>query len=207
MNNNNTAIIHTAPADRYELVLKFVNDRMKFGTDYGKVPNTSKLTLLKPGAEKLCHLFGLSTNFELIEAKQDFTGKEFGEPFFYYWYRCSLCYGEQLVAQSDGSCNSWEKKYRYRESKPVCPKCGEATIRKSEKEFYCWVKIGGCGARFALNYEAIASQKIGQVTNAEIFDQVNTLQKMAQKRALIGAVLLATSASEFFTQDVGDDSF
>jgi len=75
------------------------------------------------------------------------------------------------------------------------------------KEFYCWLKIGGCGARFAPNYEAIASQKIGQVANAEIFDQVNTLQKMAQKRALIGAVLLATSASEFFTQDVGDDSF
>lgn len=35
-----------------------------------------------------------------------------------------------------------------------------------------------------------------------IFDVINTLQKMAQKRALIGAVLLATGASEFFTQDM-----
>lgn len=190
------------------MVLEFVQKHMKIGTDYGKVPNTDKLTLLKPGAEKLCRFFGLSASFELVEYRQDFTGKEHsGEPFFYYWYRCSLRYGEQLIAQSDGSCNSWEKKYRYRESKPVCPKCSEATIRKSEKEFYCWLKIGGCGARFAPNYEAIASQKVGQVANAEIFDQVNTLQKMAQKRALIGAVLLATSASEFFTQDVGDDSF
>lgn len=37
-----------------------------------------------------------------------------------------------------------------------------------------------------------------------IFDVLNTLQKMAQKRALIGATLLATGASEFFTQDMLD---
>lgn len=35
-----------------------------------------------------------------------------------------------------------------------------------------------------------------------IYDILNTLQKMAQKRALIGATLLATGASEYFTQDV-----
>jgi hypothetical protein len=33
---------------------------------------------------------------------------------------------------------------------------------------------------------------------------VNTIQKMAQKRALVAATLIATSASEFFTQDVED---
>jgi hypothetical protein len=36
---------------------------------------------------------------------------------------------------------------------------------------------------------------------APIFNVLNTLQKMAQKRALIAATLLATSASEYFTQD------
>jgi len=121
MSNSTTAIIHAAPSDRYQLVQRFVQEKMRLGKDYGKVPNTEKLTLLKPGAEKLCSLFGLSSSFELIQSQQDFTGKEHGgEPFFYYWYRCSLHYGEQLIAQSDGSCNSWEKKYRYRESKPVC---------------------------------------------------------------------------------------
>lgn len=35
-----------------------------------------------------------------------------------------------------------------------------------------------------------------------IFDILNTLQKMAQKRAMIGATILATGASEYFTQDV-----
>lgn len=35
-----------------------------------------------------------------------------------------------------------------------------------------------------------------------IFDVINTLQKMSQKRAIIGATILATAASEYFTQDV-----
>lgn len=35
-------------------------------------------------------------------------------------------------------------------------------------------------------------------------DAVNTLQKMAQKRAYVGAVIIATGASDFFTQDVED---
>jgi hypothetical protein len=38
--------------------------------------------------------------------------------------------------------------------------------------------------------------------NPDVADVVNTIQKMAQKRALVAATLIATSASEFFTQDV-----
>jgi hypothetical protein len=37
-------------------------------------------------------------------------------------------------------------------------------------------------------------------------DMINTLQKMAQKRAYVGAIIVATGASDFFTQDV-EDSF
>jgi hypothetical protein len=44
--------------------------------------------------------------------------------------------------------------------------------------------------------------------NPDGADVVNTIQKMAQKRALVAATLIATSASEFFTPDVEDaDSF
>jgi hypothetical protein len=35
-------------------------------------------------------------------------------------------------------------------------------------------------------------------------DLLNTLQKMAQKRAYVGAIIMATGASDFFTQDVED---
>ena len=43
-----------------------------------------------------------------------------------------------------------------------------------------------------------------RVPNEDVFSQVNTVQKMAQKRALIAATLLAVNASEFFTQDLED---
>lgn len=35
-----------------------------------------------------------------------------------------------------------------------------------------------------------------------VCDVINTLQKMAQKRALVGAAILATGLSEYFTQDI-----
>lgn len=190
--------------ERYQMLFAFVKQHMIPKTDYGIVPGTNgKPTLLKPGAEKLCRLFRLNSNLTLIYSIEDFSGKDHnGESLFYYRYKCELNHQGQLVATCEGSCNSWEKKYRYRDEKPSCPKCGEKTIRRSEKEFYCWTKIGGCGSRFPLNFEAIAAQKTGLIQNVEIFDQINTIQKMAQKRALVGAVLLATAASEFFTQDL-----
>lgn len=45
---------------------------------------------------------------------------------------------------------------------------------------------------------------IYRVPNDDIASQVNTIQKMAQKRAFIGATLLGVNGSEFFTQDLED---
>jgi hypothetical protein len=68
----------------------------------------------------------------------------------------------------------------------------------------CFKKKGGCGARFAAGDPAIESQPVGRILNPDIADSVNTIQKMAQKRSLISACLLAVNASEFFTQDLED---
>jgi hypothetical protein len=43
-----------------------------------------------------------------------------------------------------------------------------------------------------------------RIPNEDITSQINTIQKMAQKRAIVAATLLAVNASEFFTQDVED---
>jgi hypothetical protein len=43
-----------------------------------------------------------------------------------------------------------------------------------------------------------------RVPNPDIYSIVNTLDKMAQKRALIAAVLIGTAASRFFSQDLDD---
>lgn len=151
--------------------------------------------------------FGLSKRFEIIDRVEDWTGKDHDdEPFFYYLYRCSLYRGELLVAESDGSCNSWEVKYRYRKQERTCPNCGAENIRKSKNDggWYCWAKTGGCGATFKAGDESIESQEVGRKPNPDIADQVNTFQKMAQKRALVAAVLIAVNASDYFTQDMED---
>ena len=65
----------------------------------------------------------------------------------------------------------------------------------------CFRKRGGCGAKFDIEDPLITDQPAGRVLNENIADQVNTIQKMAQKRSLIAATLLAVNGSEFFTQD------
>jgi predicted RNA-binding Zn-ribbon protein involved in translation (DUF1610 family) len=212
MGNNELMMMPAASIDmvieRRNMMVDFVRRAMTQNTDYGMIPGTQKNTLLKPGAEKLNTLFGLTPRFVEIKTVEDWGGTEHnGEPFFYYWQKCQLLRDGVVVGEGDGSCNSWEKKYRYRASQRVCPNCGKATIFKSKNQgegFYCWAKKDGCGARFEENAPSIVSQEAGQVVNPEIADQVNTLLKMAQKRALIAATLLAVNASEFFTQDMDD---
>jgi hypothetical protein len=43
-----------------------------------------------------------------------------------------------------------------------------------------------------------------RLLNHDVMSIKNTIMKMAQKRAFVGAILLATGASEFFTQDIED---
>jgi hypothetical protein len=198
--------------ERYNAVTEFVSRVLRKDVDYGVIPGTEKRTLLKPGAEKLTTFFGLSTRFELLDRIEDWTGEGHGgEPFFYYLYRCRLFRGDVLIAEGDASCNSRETKYRWREAQRTCPACGVAAIIKGKEDFgggwLCWKKKGGCGAKYLDGDQTIESQQVGRVSNPDIADQVNTIQKMSQKRSLVGAVLLAVNASEFFTQDVEDMHF
>jgi hypothetical protein len=199
-----------AVIQRRAAVVEFTKSAMKRGVDFGVIPGTGdKPTLLKPGAEKLCTLFGLSPRFAITNKIEDWNGRDYDdEPMFYYTYKCGLWYQDHLVAEAEGSCNSHEKKYRYRQGERKCPTCGKAAIIKGKAEYgggwLCFGKKGGCGAKFPDGDTAIESQQVGQVLNPDTADQVNTIQKMAQKRALIAATLLAVNASEFFTQDLDD---
>lgn len=192
--------------ERRNATIGFVRSLMIDGTDYGKIPGAGdKPTLLKPGAEKLCTFFGLRPTFTEVRVIEDWTGKDHnGEAFFYYWFRCHLLKGGEIVAEGDGSCNSHESKYRYRKAERLCPVCGKANIRKGKDNWYCWKKTDGCGATFAFGDKSIEGQEVGRVLNPDVADQANTLLKMAQKRALIAATLIGVNASEFFTQDVED---
>lgn len=197
----------------YQAKKEFVTSILKKGVDFGNVPGSDKPTLLKPGAEKMTSFFGLAPTFDDIEKVEDWTGDNHsGEPFFYYRLRCSLWRNVNgvrvLVASADGSCNSWEKKYRYRKNNRKCPACGSESIIKGKAEYgggwLCFKNKGGCGAKFRDGDQSIEAQETGQIKNPDVAEQVNTILKMAQKRALIAATLIATGTSEYFTQDIED---
>jgi hypothetical protein len=180
---------------------------LRSGVDFGVIPGSSKPTLLKPGAERLCSAFGLNPKFELINSVERWDADS---PLFHYQYCCHLIHIEtgQEFATGIGSCNSMESKYRWRKAQRVCPNCGQPAIIKGKAEYgggwLCFKKNGGCGAKFPDGDPAIEAQAVGNVPNDDVFSLVNTIDKMAQKRALISAVLIGANASEHFTQDIED---
>lgn len=140
----------TEALSHYGTLVEFVKGVLQRDVDFGVIPGTKRPTLLKPGAEKLCKLFGLRPVPELVRCIEDFE-----RPLFHYHYRVALLNRQgEIVAAGEGNCNSMEGKYQKQQSR--------------------------------------------------IFDLPNTICKMAQKRAMVAAVLVATGASEFFTQDLED---
>lgn len=185
----------------------FVKDYLKEGEDFGTIPGTPKPTLLKPGADKLCELYGLSDSYEIVDKVEDFDAHP---PLFDYTIRCTLTRIRTGVPVSSGlgSCNSYESRYRFRNGARKCPQCMKETIIKGKEEygggFICFAKKGGCGAKFGDDDVAITKQVVGRVENEDIADIKNTILKMGKKRAKIDATLSATRSSGVFTQDMDE---
>lgn len=121
---------------------------LKAGRDYDRLPNTTKPTLLKSGAEILANVFGFRTMTKVINRVEDYNKQ------FVLYEVCVTVFDKDgnVVAEGLGSCNSRERKYL-----------------KTD---------------FATN--------------------LNTVLKIAKKRAFVDAILTATHASRVFTQDVED---
>lgn len=194
-------------ATNYRIVVSELRAKvLRRDVDYGVIPGTNnKEVLFKPGAERLCSAFGFAPDFQLVKSIENWDTLP---PLFHYQYCCRLVHIDsgKTVASGIGSCNSMESKYRWRKAQRLCPTCGKANIRHSKDSgWYCWRTTGGCGATFSEKDTAIISQSEGKIENPDIFDLVNTIDKMAQKRALISAALIGCNASEFFTQDQLDE--
>jgi hypothetical protein len=107
------------------------------------------------------------------------------------------------VATGLGSCSSYEGRYRWRDSRRRCPRCGCESVIKGKAEYgggwLCHQKAGGCGAKFRDDDPAITGQVLGRVENEDMASMKNTVLKMAKKRAKIDATLSATRSSGMFT--------
>lgn len=152
------------------IMTEFVASQMIPNVDFGTIPGTDKPGLYKAGAEKLADLFNLRIRIELTNSVEDWD-----KPLFSYDYKASVYdFKNCLLRECEANCNSWESKYRYR-------KVWKNKATEQEKA----LAIGEDGGKII-------------IPNPDIFNQVNTVKKMSQKRAIVGAVLLAVNASAFF---------
>ena len=193
----NSAGADVAPAVQGELTIEQLVEQakkiqqamkavMREGEHYGVIPGTGgKPTLLKPGAEKLCLLFRLDPQYEVIRSTE-------ADNLVSYTVRATIYHAPtgNRLASGMGQANSREGKYRYR---------WEATEEKPTKKEAEEIKAKGLG-----RWRKISGQWVWhvRVENDNALDQANTLLKMACKRALVAGILNATAASDIFTQDL-----
>jgi hypothetical protein len=161
---------------------------LRNNVDYMLIPGTPQPSLLKPGAERLLQCFGLGHRITCVKANEDWEGR-----FFYYQYKATIVKSypthEIIVAECEGSANSREGRYHDR----------WLTEKKARD---AGVDLATCPSR--LKEGRYGSYQEYKVENPNPYSLVNTLQKMAQKRALVGATLQATGSSGLFTQDLDD---
>lgn len=174
--------------EQYKKLQSFIKSQMRVGRDFGIIPGCKKPSLWKPGAEKLLNFHGLGCRLEASSG----TVVDWNAPFFNYEYR-AVAFRQRTgasVAESFGSCNSKEDKYRYNwvyENK---------VPRGLKKEDLEWKEKDARGG---------GKYKVYRIENNDLYSLVNTLQKMAQKRALIGTALIACRASDSFTMDLDEE--
>lgn len=211
----------------------FVRKVMVAGEDYGFIPLTGECTLteckcgkcrrslLQPGAQKLLEIYGYYAVPKIVQRIEDWrpdldpvTGNP-RPPFFHYEFQVEVHSKRTgaLLGIGVGSCNSMEDKYRYRKGARVCPICEKENIRRSKNPdkvtgdtgWYCWAKTGGCGAQFNSADEAITKQTEGRVESFDTPSQVNTILKIAKKRAYNDVTLQVTRSAGLFTTDMVEE--
>lgn len=167
-----------------------VRSQLIEGKDFGIIPGTQSPTLFKPGAEKIIRLVNCADSYEIMDQVRDWD-----RGFFEYTIKARLVYlpTGQIVAEGVGECNSWESRYRYRwvgdrDLKTMGLTAGEVNRLKTRE-------------RDGRNNSHYTQWRI---ENDDPYSQVNTILKMAKKRAMVDVALSVGRLSELFTQDIED---
>lgn len=104
-----------------------VQSSLKKGHDYGVIPGTGKPTLLKPGAEKILMLMGISSEYDVTEKIQDYD-----KGFFAFSVKCTLTKGGYPVTEGLGHCNTKEKKYINQDPYTLANTCLKMAKKRSQ---------------------------------------------------------------------------
>lgn len=167
---------------KYDAVQEFFKEIMVKDEDFGVIPGTQKPSLYKPGAEKLCELYGFAA---LVKSKTE--ERDFDTGFYRVEFVLQMVHRSSgvVVGEGVGECSTYESKYRYRwVSENKVP-------RHLDKEDLLFEEKEG-------QYGAYRSYRI---PNEDMHSQWNTVLKMAYKRAYVGLTLQCTRSSGIFTQE------
>ncbi|MBS4534358.1 hypothetical protein GOQ29_01860 [Clostridium sp. D2Q-14] len=86
---------------------QIIQNTLVEGHDYGRTfYGSSKPSLLKPGAEKILMLLGLSSEYGIIDKVQNYE-----EGFFAFSVKCILKKNDRIITEGLGHSNSRERKY------------------------------------------------------------------------------------------------
>lgn len=191
---------------QHDKIVQVMQAVMKDGTHYGIIPGVKKPSLFKAGAETINVALRLAPHYVSEKIWHD-------DGHLTVSVVCTLRHIQTglEIATGEGLCTSRESRYAYRQGGRVCPECGADAIIKGKAEYgggwICFAKKGGCGAKWpddSDQAQAFETAEVGRVPNPDLADTFNTVLKMADKRALVAAVLNGTAASDVFTQDVED---
>lgn len=176
--------------NQIQTIHKLLAEVMHKGEHYDTIPGCgAKPVLLKAGAEKLATLFRLAPTYEVQK-------EELGNGHREYQVKCTIVHQPTgtLIAESFGSCNTLESKYRYRTEVLNIP------IPKEYWDTRDPNLIGGGSVR-KVDGKWVVYRKIDHDNPADYY---NTCLKMALKRAFVHAIITATATSDIFTQDLED---
>lgn len=183
-------------------MLDLIPTILKEGVDFGKLADGAgdRLCLFKAGAERLCQVFGAHPEYEIVEKEVDHDREN--------------TYASQWVTVEGAEPNKAEKEAMKRAKKGRNKKLPDGSWVWQERGVGVETSQGlyryVFRCRIVRQDGLVLAECIGSASTLEAKyisrprDCENTVVKMSQKRAFVGAALTAFGLSDRFTSDVED---
>jgi hypothetical protein len=176
---NRIAIIETIKDTQVAKTLEAINrfqavvkSQFKDKHHYGIIPGTGKKpTLLKPGAEVIVTLLGLSTEFTIETCTRDFENE-----FFDYVIKCTLKHNGEHIAEGLGSANNKETKFVRDEGKAAGMDNNVLKMAKKRALVDAALQVGSLSDVFTQDFDDLPQEDLTGNTAAK-----NTAENQLEK--------------------------
>lgn len=165
----------TQTLNKIQQFQELVRNQLTQNHDYGIIPGTPKPSLLKPGAEKILMLMGLTSEFDILDSTRNFE-----KGFFQYQVKSKLFKNGVLITEGLGACNTMERKYIKQD-----PFTMDNTVLKMAKKralIDATLLIASLSQIFTQDIEDMDLQGEKPTTGQTAHDSADTISKAQAKR-------------------------